>query len=371
MFKIKHLDFCPKIIVISKNKKRSSLQTSLRFSTFCPNILVISKKKILTSNQSRISLFLTLKTSDIGEKTRKKEFLHRVCLRSLAEFLKKWAGQNPKKLGLSRQNWNVWKAYVILENIARATQNLYAGHSKSLRGPNVKNIRNNLLNLKKFVFPEFSFSCLQQTIVSKGGYISWDDMKNIYDKDSKLTANLRKACKLSLSAIFPYKNKQNVRLALAIFHETTISAAKCYIPKRQDCSFFLTLINTWWSIVNAKTQFCANPLAHAIVPGDNKIEFLKAFANWLKVWCQSRSAFCLSKQTFDAMVTTLKSQAALIVDLLGESYRYVISAKFQSDLLGKRFSQYRQMSGGNFLVSMKEIQDTKNSNLQIVFERGH
>ena len=98
----------------------------------------------------------------------------------------------------------------------------------------LKNIRNNLLNLKKFVFPEFSFSCLQKIIVSKGNYISWDDMKNIYNKDSKLSANFRKACKLSLSAISPYKNKQNVSLALAMFHETTISAAKCYIPKRQD-----------------------------------------------------------------------------------------------------------------------------------------
>ena len=117
-------------------------------------------------------------------------------------------------------------------------------------------------------------------------------------------------------------------LALAIFHETTISAAKCYIPQRQDCFSFLTLINTSWCTVNAKTQFCANLLAHAIVPGDNKIEFLKAFADWLEMWCQSRSTFCVSKQTFDAMVTILKSHAALISDLLGEGCRYVISAKF-------------------------------------------
>ena len=43
------------------------------------------------------------------------------------------------------------------------------------------------------------------------------------------------------------------------------------IPKDKTALSFLTLINTWWSIVNAKTQFCANPLAHAIVPGDNTI----------------------------------------------------------------------------------------------------
>ena len=77
------------------------------------------------------------------------------------------------------------------------------------------------------------------------------------------------------------------------------------------------------------------------------------------MWCQSRSAFCLSIQTFDAMVTILESQAALVSDLLGESYQYVISAKFQSEPLETRFSQYRQMNGGNFLVSMKEVQDTE------------
>ena len=62
---------------------------------------------------------------------------------------------------------------------------------------------------------------------------------------------------------------------------------------------------------------------------------------------------------FDAIVTTLKSQTALISDLLGEGYQYVTSAKFQSDPLEKRFSQYRQMSGGNFLVNIKEVQDTE------------
>ena len=59
------------------------------------------------------------------------------------------------------------------------------------------------------------------------------------------------------------------------------------------------------------------------------------------------------------LLAGLKSQAALISDLLGEGYRYVISAKFESDPLEKRFSQYRQMNGGNFLVSMKEVQDTE------------
>ena len=77
------------------------------------------------------------------------------------------------------------------------------------------------------------------------------------------------------------------------------------------------------------------------------------------MWCQSRSDFCLSKQTFAALIITLRSQAALIKDLLNENYHYVLPVRFQSDPLEKRFSQYRQMSGGNFLVSLKEVQDTE------------
>ena len=137
----------------------------------------------------------------------------------------------------------------------------------------LKNIRNNLLNAKKFVFNEFSFSCLQKTIASKEDYIAWEDLKKIYNQDCLLSAHLKKAYKLTMSAFYPYKTKQNVNLALAIFDESTIAAANCYISERSDCSSFFTLIHTWWSIVNAKTQFCANAVAHAIVANDGKIEF--------------------------------------------------------------------------------------------------
>ena len=95
----------------------------------------------------------------------------------------------------------------------------------------VKNIRNNLLNAKKFVFPAFSFKIGELTsIVSQNGYIIWDDLKTICESDAKLDAKLRKAPKLTFKALYPYNNKQNIRLALDIFEESTIAAAKCYLP---------------------------------------------------------------------------------------------------------------------------------------------
>ena len=45
----------------------------------------------------------------------------------------------------------------------------------------------------------------------------------------------------------------------------------------------------------------------------------------------------------------------LINDLLDGVYQYVISARPQSDPTEQCFSQYRQVSGGRFLVSFREI----------------
>ena len=63
----------------------------------------------------------------------------------------------------------------------------------------------------------------------------------------------------------------------------------------------------------------------------------------------------MSKQTFNALIQTLRSQAQLIKDLFEEGYDFIIPARFQTDPLEKRFSQYRQMNGGNFLVSLQKV----------------
>ena len=42
-------------------------------------------------------------------------------------------------------------------------------------------------------------------------------------------------------------------------------------------------------------------------------------------------------------------------DLIQEGYIYVLTGRFQTDPLERRFSQYRQMSGGRFFVSLTEV----------------
>ena len=46
---------------------------------------------------------------------------------------------------------------------------------------------------------------------------------------------------------------------------------------------------------------------------------------------------------------------ALIEELLDEGYRYILTSRFQSDPLERRFGQYRQMGGGRFLVGLRDV----------------
>ena len=127
----------------------------------------------------------------------------------------------------------------------------------------VKNIRNNLLNCKNFVFPSFSSSLNGQLLASsENGYISWRNFHNLYEEDTKRKAFLRMAPKITASALHPGNNKQEVALALAIFNKTTIAAFKIYKPARKDAVGFLTLSSSWWAIINSKQRYNPNALGN-------------------------------------------------------------------------------------------------------------
>ena len=89
-----------------------------------------------------------------------------------------------------------------------------------------------------------------------------------------------------------------------------------------------------------------------------KPKFLRKMADWIEQWTNQKvpksQKFTLSPQTSKALIRTLRCQAQLIEELLEDGYEYVLTARFQSDPLERRFGQYRQMSGGRFLVSLKD-----------------
>ena len=121
------------------------------------------------------------------------------------------------------------------------------------------------------------------------------------------------------------------------------------MPDKIDLSGFLEIFNTWWLICNSKERYHVNPLGNAIVSGDGKTDYFRAMADWIEEW-QTSPAFTLTPQTSDALITTLRAQSMLIDELLEEGYDYVMVGRMQTDPLERRFSQYRQMSGGRILV---------------------
>ena len=225
----------------------------------------------------------------------------------------------------------------------------------------LKNIRNNLLNARRFDFPSFSFHDFYDDIDVPSGKISWKLLHDVYDRDEQLAGYLRKAPKLSYKSLHPGDNKQSVPLALNIFDRSTAVAITEYFPESNDASEFVKLINIWWTISNSKQETNHNfRLGNAAVLGDNKPEFLRDFADWIEKWQQLESSkskpHTLTPQTAQALVTTLRCTASLIEDLLQEGYSYVLTARFQTDPLERRFSRYRQMSGGRFLIGLRELE---------------
>ena len=86
--------------------------------------------------------------------------------------------------------------------------------------------------------------------------------------------------------------------------------------------------------------------------------FLGAVADLIQNWQEKKIPYCekltLTSQTASAFVRTLKYHVLLIEDLLAEGYGFIMTSRFQSNPLEKRFGQYRQMSGGRFLVRLRE-----------------
>ena len=228
----------------------------------------------------------------------------------------------------------------------------------------LKNIRNNLLNSKRLIFPAFYFDQFHDVIDVHAGEISWKLLHDVYDRDQLLQSNLKKGFKLSYKSLHPGNNKQSVPLALAIFDPTTSAAIESYFPDRTDASSFLKLINIWWTISNSKQKYNNNYyIGNAAVLGDMKPLFLRNLAEWIEEWQLSQVSnsqkFTLSKQTSEALTTTLGCTASLIDDLIQEGYDYFLISRLLTDPLELRFSKYRQMSGGRFLIGLRELETSE------------
>ena len=89
------------------------------------------------------------------------------------------------------------------------------------------------MRYKRFIFLAFEYDGFEDPISMKGGQISWKLFRDIFEKDSLLEANLRKAPKITHKVFHLGNCKQNVQVALAIFHESTSVALIGYFPEKK------------------------------------------------------------------------------------------------------------------------------------------
>ena len=68
-----------------------------------------------------------------------------------------------------------------------------------------KNIRNHLLNYKRFIFPSFKVDCFKDPINAPSGEIRWKFFHDVHEKDGLLEPSLRKARKLTAKILHPRK----------------------------------------------------------------------------------------------------------------------------------------------------------------------
>jgi len=164
-----------------------------------------------------------------------------------------------------------------------------------------------------------------------------------------------------------------------VFNEKTI-AALTFFPALSDSvddtRTFLDIILKLWKLFNVKNPHKGRNLhdkdSDPFRPvDDERMKFMETILLWLDNWnamkCKVRHG-CLSQETHFALQHTVKSMQLLINYLLGDlNFKYVLPGKFQTDNLEYRFSQYCQLSGGNYHVSVRQIIESEKSRSSSVY----
>ena len=234
----------------------------------------------------------------------------------------------------------------------------------------LKCIRNNWLNQKTegkcLSFPVFQYDNIASTNTADLPFASFESLKQLHHMESENT--LKFGYKLSVKALQPSSlQRQNVKLVLQIFNDFVSQSLlslgdKFNIPHYQDTSAFIKIITTWWQIVNVKTPKKGRRLnskyQQPLLSEDTDTKlFLRYFIEWLSRWGRVKSSHgSLTSETFYALHHTTNALLEIADYCISElGANYVLLGKFQTDCLEARFGQYRQLSGGKYDVSLRQI----------------
>lgn len=179
---------------------------------------------------------------------------------------------------------------------------------------------------------------------------------------------IKAAPTLSLKALNPSSmEKQNVKLALKVFNSSTVAALETYgeryaLHHAAGTAEFLKIVETWWRIVDVKSpskgrrirDVLQSPVAQKLCP---QVEFLHTIVQWLDLWESLKfDNGILTRETHTAFRLTTEALIKLISYCLDDlGFDYVLLGKFQTDCLEARFGKYRQLSGSQYHVSIRQV----------------
>ena len=160
--------------------------------------------------------------------------------------------------------------------------------------------------------------------------------------------------------------RQKMKLFLNVFNEKTIAALE--IRNRKDTASILSTITKLWKMFNVKNASLHIRLADDdrkpfSCLSDSRLDFMKQMALNFKSLPGGRGPFrkrSLTSETRDALYSTLMGTASLIEKLLASGFKFVLTAKFQSDDLEGEFGVYRQLSGGTYFVGVEQVLSSAN-----------
>uniref|UniRef100_A0A0K2UZT2 Putative LOC101234561 [Hydra vulgaris] n=1 Tax=Lepeophtheirus salmonis TaxID=72036 RepID=A0A0K2UZT2_LEPSM len=176
---------------------------------------------------------------------------------------------------------------------------------------------------------------------------------------------VKQAHKLTLKALNPTNlEKTIVKLVDAVFHESSIGAPKYYSKEDntqefKDTAEFSEFVRTMWNILNVKTPEVGyekrNELREPISEKNKlSLSFFRDFVNFLIEW-QDSKAPGLTAETFLTKQTFLAAAYLAEYLLLDEDFSSVLLGMFQSDPIKKRFGWVRQLRGGIYYISVRQI----------------
>lgn len=105
---------------------------------------------------------------------------------------------------------------------------------------------------------------------------------------------------------------------------------------------------------------------------DEKMKFLENFGNWLDTWEKLPSKESqLTRETFTALNNMTHAITEITRCCISDvNFKYILTAKFQTNKLENRFGQYRQQKGTIMFPVGRYVNLKKKNRVMSVLERG-